>query len=85
MDFEVSLQVRLAKATYDYDEQLLITFAGVRDLNLGDFNLISAIVFEISDVSKDQLEGIRYVVEDCGEHVFSLYCRQITFEVVHNL
>ncbi|WP_310832781.1 hypothetical protein [Paenibacillus pedocola] len=79
---EVSLQITLSKSTFDYDEQLLITFTGVQDLTLGHLTGLFWLAFDISDISKDQLEGIRYKVDECEGNVFSLYCSQITFEVL---
>lgn len=34
--FQTSLQITLAQSTFDYDEQLSITFTGVEDLEVGD-------------------------------------------------
>lgn len=79
---EVSLQITLAKSTFDYEEQMLITFTGVQDLKLGHLTGLFWLAFDISDISKDQLEGIRYKVDELGGDVFSLYCSQITFEVL---
>ena len=82
MGFEVSLQIALAKSSFDHDQMILITFNGVQDLKLGDFAGIYAIYFDIANVSTYQLEGIKYKIEDVGEHVFSFYCRNFTFEFV---
>ncbi|WP_438497559.1 hypothetical protein [Paenibacillus sp. IHBB 3054] len=79
---KVSMQIILAKSTFEYDEQISISFTGVQDLKLGHLTGVYPLVFDITDVSKDQLEGIRYKVAECGENIFSLYCSQITFEIL---
>ncbi|WP_342565755.1 hypothetical protein NST84_11790 [Paenibacillus sp. FSL R7-0345] len=81
-EFQMSLQITLAKSTFDYDEQLLITFTGVKDLEIGHLpGLIGWSYFDITDISKDQLEDIRFKVFEYENNIFSLYCKQITFEI----
>lgn len=82
--FQVTLQITLAQSTFDYDEQLSITFTGVKDLEVGRLpGLICWLYFDITDISKDQLEDIRFkVVVEYDDNIFSLLCSQITFEII---
>ncbi|MNC31648.1 hypothetical protein D3C75_799760 [compost metagenome] len=81
--FQMTLQITLAKSTFDYDEQLLITFTGVKDLEIGHLpGLIGWSYFDITDISKDQLEDLRFKVVEYENNIFSLYCTEITFKIV---
>ncbi|ULO09206.1 hypothetical protein H1230_10775 [Paenibacillus sp. 19GGS1-52] len=79
---KVSVQIILAKSTFDHDEHIVITFTGVQDLKLGSLTILYPLAFDIIDVSKDQLEGVRYKVDESEGNVFSFYCSQITFEIL---
>lgn len=82
--FQTSLQITLVQTTLDYDEQLSITFTGVEDLEVGDLTgLICWLYLDITDISEDQLEDLRYKVVEYEDNVFSLYCRQITYEIIN--
>jgi hypothetical protein len=83
-EFHTTLQITLAQSTIDYDGKLLITFTGVKDLEVGQLTgLICWLYLDIMDISKDQLEDIRYKVVEYENNVFSLYCRQITYEIIN--
>ncbi|CAM4480217.1 hypothetical protein [Paenibacillus typhae] len=81
--FQVTLQITLAQSTFDYGEQLSITFTGVKDLEVGQLTgLICWLYLDITDISKDQLEDIRFKVVEYENDIFSLYCSQIAFEII---
>ncbi|AIQ46695.1 hypothetical protein R70723_13065 [Paenibacillus sp. FSL R7-0273] len=82
-DFRTTLQITLAQSTFDYEEQLLITFTGVSELETGQLaGLVCWLYFDITDISKDQLENLRFKVVEYENNIFRLYCRQITFEII---
>ncbi|WP_339225829.1 hypothetical protein NYE80_11480 [Paenibacillus sp. FSL H7-0357] len=54
----------------------------MQDLKIGNLTGLFGLAFDISDASKDQLEGLRYKVDEYENNIFSFYCRQITFEVL---
>jgi hypothetical protein len=67
---------------YEGDHKLLITFSGVRNLRIGDFEGLFKLIINISNISKDQMEGINYKVKEEEYELFSFYCDKFNFEIL---
>ncbi|MGO4545383.1 hypothetical protein AB4Z29_11315 [Paenibacillus sp. 2TAB23] len=67
---------------YENDQILAVTFLNVFELKIGNIWGILNLYIDIVDISKDQLEGIRFKVKEDEEDSFSFYCQTFEFEVV---
>lgn len=66
---------------YEGDAQLVLTFSGARDIEIGNLQGMLRLMIGITDISKDQLEGINYKVHEDEYDILSFYCEDFDFHV----
>lgn len=64
------------------EEQLLLTFLGVRDFKASELDGLFKIFISITDRSNDQLEGIKYKVKEDENEMFSFNCNLFEFRMI---
>ncbi|WP_240416815.1 hypothetical protein [Paenibacillus periandrae] len=70
---------------YEGNQKFLITFLGVRNLKIRDFEGLFKLIITIDDISKDQIEGINYKVIEEEYETFSFICEKFEFEIIQNI
>ena len=77
--------VRIILSAYPPDskgKKLEINFEGVRNLKLSDIDGLLALLIDIADISKDQMENINFKVMEDENNLFSFYCKSFSFEEI---
>ncbi len=59
---------------YD-DDECILKFYNVKDMEIHDLSLLMPIRISIIDVSERKLENINYWVSDDENNIFSFYCQ----------
>ena len=57
-----------------------LTFTGVRAFKLGNIDWPSVIQISVTDISHDQMEGIRYSVREDENNLFFFYCKSFSYK-----
>lgn len=78
-----TLNITLYNGTYSKSPNvLLITFENIRNLKIGNIEGLWGLLFRVTDISQDQMEGINYKVIEEENEVISFFCEGFYFEVI---
>ena len=61
------------------------TFLFVHDIRIGDIDNLYRIIFNVTDISKKQIEGATFQVSDIENDTLSFTCREIMIEKIGDL
>jgi len=84
-DGEIEHTIVLKLENYSHNQKCKnaqLTFFGVRALKLGDIDWPAALLVNVTDISQDQMEGIRYSVREDENDLFSFYCKSFSFQEI---
>ncbi len=68
--------------SYEGNQKLLLSFLGVRDFKIGDLDGLVKNFINITDISDQQMEGIKYRVKEDENGLFSFYCKSFGYETL---
>jgi hypothetical protein len=67
---------------YEGDPQFVLTFSEAKDIKIGSLQGMLRLMIEITDISKDQLEGMNYKLHEEEYDLLSFCCEDFDFQVI---